>query len=236
MLGDLVQTQLQIVIRADPFGRVNRAFFQRLVNLAAGDVLGDHAQTLQHAAGESTATKLQSLEVGNRVDLFAVPAAHLHAGITHGEVNNTDFGEVLTQQLQAIALVHPRCHLAAVQAEWNRAIQRVGGVFTEEIVRGRVGHLDGPVGHAVEHAKRRHQLARSMGGDRETSTGEFAHFFGEHVAHPKQGVQRLGEAGSTAPAQSGLGMNSGGDSRREHTGQASVSDNRTTIHTLLLKC
>ena len=122
MLGDLVQTQLQVVIRADPFSRVNRAFFQRLVNLAAGDVLGDHAQTLQHAAGESTATELQTLEVGNRVDLFAVPAAHLHAGIAHGEVNNANFGEVLAQQLQAIALVHPRCHLAAVQSEWNRAI------------------------------------------------------------------------------------------------------------------
>ena len=236
MLGDLVQTQLQIVIGADPLGRVNRAFFQRLVNLAAGNVLWNDTQTLQHAAGESTATELQTLEVRNRVDFLAVPAAHLHAGIAHGEVDDSNFSEVLTQKLQAVALVHPRCHLAAVQSEWNRAIKRVGGVFAEEIVRRRVGHLDGSIGHAVKHAKSRHQLARSMGGDRETSAREFSHFFGEHIAHAKQSVQRLGETGSTAPAQSGLRMNSGGNARREHTGQASVSDNRTTIHTMLLKC
>ena len=62
---DLVKAQFEVVIGADPLGRINRAFFQSLVNLAARDVLGDHTQALEHTTGKSTATELQTLEVGN---------------------------------------------------------------------------------------------------------------------------------------------------------------------------
>jgi hypothetical protein len=69
----------------------------------------------------------------------------------------------LAHQLQAVAFVHPGRHLAAVQAEGNGAVQREGRILAEEVVRRGVGHFDGAVGHAVQHAERGHQFASPHG-------------------------------------------------------------------------
>ena len=82
---DLVEAQLLVVVRAYPFGRVNAAFFKRLVNLPAGKVLRYAAQALYDFARKATDTELQALHVRERPDLLAEPAAHLRACIAAGE-------------------------------------------------------------------------------------------------------------------------------------------------------
>ena len=54
----------------------------------------------------------------------------------------------LAHQLHAVAFVHPGGHLARVQAERNRAVQREGRVLAEEVVRRGVGALDRALLHA----------------------------------------------------------------------------------------
>ena len=109
-----IEAQLLVIVGTNPFSRINRAFFQGLVNLTTGDVLWHATHALQDTASKTTNTDFHTLDVGNRFDFFAVPAAHLGTGIAAGEVNHVELGVELTHQLQAIAFVHPSGHLAAV--------------------------------------------------------------------------------------------------------------------------
>ena len=58
-----------------------------------------------------------------RLDLLAVPAAHLGAGVAAGEADHVVLGVELAHQLEAVAFVRPGAHLAAVQAEGNGAAE-----------------------------------------------------------------------------------------------------------------
>ena len=205
----LVQAELEVVVRAHPFGGVDGAFFQRLVDLATGDVLRHRADLLEHLAAEAADAHLQALHVGQRIDLLAEEAAHLRAGVAHREVDDVDLGVELAHQLQAVALEHPGRHLAAVQAEGDGAIERVGRVLAEEVVRRGVRAFDGAVGHAVQHAEGRHQLAAGVHGDRELAAGLGADLLGELLGGTVDGVQRLRKARSQAPADGGLGLHDG---------------------------
>ena len=184
-----VQTQFLVIVRANPLGCVDGAFFQGLVNLATRNILGHYTQGLQHFAAETADAEFQALHIGQRFDLFAIPAAHLNACVAHWEVDDAHFGVELTEQLQAVAFVHPSVHLTCVQTKWNGAIQSVCRIFTEEVVRRCVAHLNGTVGHAVEHAECRHQFASSMGGDGELAARHFANFLSKHVANTEQCVE-----------------------------------------------
>ena len=96
-----------------------------------------------HLAAEAADAELQALDVGDRLDLLAEPAAHLRAGVAAGEVDDVVLGVELAHQLEAVAFVHPRRHLARVQAERDRAAEREGRILAEEVVRRGVRHLDG---------------------------------------------------------------------------------------------
>ena len=60
-LGDLVEAELLVVVRTHPFGGVDRAFFQRRIDLAAGDLLRHDAELRQHLARESADAQLEAL-------------------------------------------------------------------------------------------------------------------------------------------------------------------------------
>src|SRR6202022_865409 len=85
VLRDLVETELLVVIRPDPFGRVYGSFLQRRVNVTACDLLRHHAELLQGLAGPAADAKFQPFEIIDGLDLLAEPAAHLRAGIPGDE-------------------------------------------------------------------------------------------------------------------------------------------------------
>ena len=85
MRRDLVEAELLVVIGADPLGSIDRAFFQRGIDVAAGKLLRHHAQLLQDLPGETADAHLQPLQIVDGVDLLAEPAAHLTAGIAGEE-------------------------------------------------------------------------------------------------------------------------------------------------------
>jgi len=63
MRRDLVEAELLVVIGADPFRRVDRAFFERGINVAAGELLRHAAEFLASPAGETADAEFQSLQI-----------------------------------------------------------------------------------------------------------------------------------------------------------------------------
>ena len=155
------------------------------------------------------AAKLQALHVGQRLDLFAEPAAHLRTGVATGEVDDVVAMVELAHQLQAVAFVHPGRHLARVEAERNRAAERKHRVLAEEVVRRRVRHFDGAGLHAVDHAEGRHQFTRPVHADLELAAGHVAHLLGEDIGTTINNVGGFRKTRSHAPADGGLGMHDG---------------------------
>src|SRR5690242_9817858 len=49
---DLVEAELLVVIRADPFRRVDGAFLKRRIDVAAGELLRHYAEARQDRTGE----------------------------------------------------------------------------------------------------------------------------------------------------------------------------------------
>src|SRR5207302_10663977 len=81
MRCDFVESELLVIVRTDPFRTVDRAFLERRVDVAAGDLLGDRAELLHHAPGKAANTEFETLEVVDSSDFLAEPAAHLTAGV-----------------------------------------------------------------------------------------------------------------------------------------------------------
>ena len=206
---DLVEAELQVVVGADPLGRIDRSLLERLVDLAAGDVLRHAAHALDDLAGEAADAELQALEVGGGLDLLAIPAAHLGAGVSAREIDDVVGLVEIAHQRQAVAVVHPRRHLPRVEAERNRAAEGEALVLAEEVVRCRVRDLDRGRLHAVDHAERRHQLAGRVRGDRELAAGHVADLLGEHFGRTEDRVERPRKTRGEAPADVGLGVDDG---------------------------
>src|ERR1044071_3344766 len=63
VLRDLHEAELLVVIRADPLGRIDRALFQRRIDIAGGKLLRNDAEALKDRAGESADAEFQALEI-----------------------------------------------------------------------------------------------------------------------------------------------------------------------------
>ena len=152
---DLVEAELLVVVGADPLGRVDGAFLQRGIDVAAGDLLRHHAELLQRLAGPAADAELEALEIVDGLDLVAEPAAHLRPRVAARQRVDVELLAELVHQLQAVAIVVPRILLPGVEAERHRAEQRPGRVLADEVVGGGVADLDGAVLHGVEHLQAR---------------------------------------------------------------------------------
>jgi len=91
MRGDLVETELLVIVRTDPFRAVDGAFLKRRIDVAAGNLLWYRAHLLEHAAGEATDAEFETLEVVNAGDLLAEPAAHLASGVAREQRHDVYF-------------------------------------------------------------------------------------------------------------------------------------------------
>src|SRR5216684_1267845 len=60
---DLVEAELLVVVRADPFGRVDRALLERRVDVAAGDLLRHDAELGERKTAGSADAHLEALQV-----------------------------------------------------------------------------------------------------------------------------------------------------------------------------
>src|SRR5262245_24978458 len=134
MRRDLVEAELFIIVRADPFGAVNCSFFQSRENIAAADLLRYYAQIRHNPAGESADPEFQPLEIVDRVDLLAEPYPHLAPGVAGHQSDDIELFVEVVQQVQAAAMNHPGLILPLVGTECDRRAKCEGGIFSEIII------------------------------------------------------------------------------------------------------
>src|SRR4029077_9071086 len=105
VFGDLGEAELLVVIGADPFGGIDRAFLQRRIDIAAGDLLRHAADLGDDGSGEAADAEFQSLETRDRLDLFPDPAAHLGTGAAS---RNAEAIVLLEEVIEQILPATPR--------------------------------------------------------------------------------------------------------------------------------
>src|SRR6266851_4425732 len=69
-LHHLIEAELLVVVRPDPFGGVDRAPLERRIDVAAGNLLRNHTELLQRPAGPATHAKPEALQVFRLLELF----------------------------------------------------------------------------------------------------------------------------------------------------------------------
>ena len=82
MFGNFIQTKRQIVVWANPLGGVDCTGLQRGENLTARQGHRRTTSTGQHFSAQSGNAHFQTFKIGNAVNFFIKPTAHLHTGIT----------------------------------------------------------------------------------------------------------------------------------------------------------
>src|SRR4029077_20710315 len=63
VLGHFDEAELLVIIRATPFGRIERAFLKRWIDIAGRELLRHGAHLAQNRASKSTDAKFEPLEV-----------------------------------------------------------------------------------------------------------------------------------------------------------------------------
>ena len=145
-----IETEGEIVPRADPLGAVDRAGLQRLEDLAAGQVDNRCTELAQHLAAKSGHAEFQALVVFDGFHFLAIPAAHLHTGAGAHERHYIESVAQFGPQLHAVAPQHPGRMLRRVKAERHRGKEVERGRFALPVVRNPVAHLRLAAGYGVE--------------------------------------------------------------------------------------
>ncbi|MPL88594.1 hypothetical protein SDC9_34620 [bioreactor metagenome] len=196
---DLHEAELLVVIGADEFGGVDRALFERGIDVAAGDLLRHHAELRHHLTGEAADPHLQPLQIFERVDFLAEPAAHLHAGIAAREADQPLLREELVIELDAAAEVVPGVHAARRQAEGHGRAERPGRILAPVVIAHRMRHLDGARLHGIGRLQTADELARGEGLDLEIAVGRLGDAFAERLGVAIERVERFREGRGHPP-------------------------------------
>src|SRR5262249_28980626 len=101
VLRDLVEPELLVVVRPNPFAGVERAFLQRWIDVAGGELLGHRPELGEDGAGKSADAHLKALQIVDGLDLLAKPAAHLSAGIGRCHPGAVEVLQQIVQELGA---------------------------------------------------------------------------------------------------------------------------------------
>jgi len=230
-----VEAELLVVIGADELGGVDGALLERRIDVAAGDLLWRHADLAHHLAREAGDAHLQALQVVDRVDFLAEPAAHLGAGVAEQDGVNVVAGEEFVQQLVAAGLVEPGIRLARIEAEGNRGAEREGRVLADIVIGAGMGHLDRARGDGIGRLQRRNDFAAGKMLDREVAAGRFPDMVGDDLAGTEQDVEALGEGGGHAPGDLRVFLRDGGRckgrrGRDADAGSAGLTDKCSAVH------
>ncbi len=210
---DLVEAELLVVVRTDPLGRIDRALLERRIDVAAGDLLRHHAELRHDLAGEAADAQLQALQVVDRLDLLAEPAAHLGAGMAHQEGGHLVFLVELAHQLEPAAEIDPRIVLAGVEAERQRGVEGEGRILADIVVGRGVAALDRLVLDGVDDLQAGDDLAGGEDADLELVVGEGRDALGEELAGAVDRVERLGKLDAMRHFTSGIDWATAGAAR-----------------------
>src|SRR5262249_28771528 len=104
---DFLETELLVVGGANPLHPVDRALFERWVNISRRQLFRHPAEPTDDLAGKTPPAGLPTPQNLDPVVFLAKPAAHLAAGITHWDAVAVEAREYLLQQIVAAAMQEP---------------------------------------------------------------------------------------------------------------------------------
>src|SRR6266446_2163984 len=139
---DLVESKLLVVIRADPFGRIDGALFQRRIDVAACNLLRHRAELLQYPSWKSANAKLQAFQIIDGVDLLPEPATHLTTRVADKHGMHVIFCVELVENLLAAAERVPALIEPLVRSEGDRGPEGEGWILSEIIVGRCMSYFD----------------------------------------------------------------------------------------------
>ena len=209
VLGRLVQTEGQIVVRADPVSGVDGAGLQRGEHFAARQVHGGRAEARQHFAAEARHADLQAAQIAQRIDFLVVPAAHLHAGVSDHHRLHAEGCIGLFPELLAVAFAEPGVHFDGGQPERDRGEELRGRDLAFPVVGGAVTQFGGAAGNGIEHFQRRHQFAGGVDLDGQAAVAHHLDAVGQALGGGAQARVVLRPGGDHFPGV-GLGGFAGG--------------------------
>ncbi|MGY4352451.1 hypothetical protein ACVWXM_008944 [Bradyrhizobium sp. GM7.3] len=226
IFGDLLEAELLVVIGADEFDCVDRALLQRRIDVAARDLLRDHAEPRQHMTTHAGDAEFQALEIVDGLDLLAEPAAHLGAGIAAEDGVRLERLQRLVGEVGAAAEMPPGFLMAMVHAE-----RRAGGIGQRrlladvEIERG-LRHVDRSGADRIERLQAGNELAGREGLDLEFVVGGLGNIFRKSLSGAVDSVQRLREARGQAPFDLGRALRDRrcGNQRRRAGNRAALEE------------
>src|SRR6266481_5147231 len=162
----LVETELHVVMRPDPFGGVDHAPLQLGVDLGGrGEDRRAARLDIDLAALARADAHLEPLVVADRVRLLPEPSGHLRRDRRGGTGDEVEGRVRLLPELEAVALVVPGGHAFGVHAERDgrEPLDRPRG----PVVCGSHECLDGALRSGGEAVERWHDLAARVDLDPE---------------------------------------------------------------------
>ena len=132
---------------------------QRRENFGCGQSDRRAAGPFQHFAAPAGNTHLQSLQVGQGIDLLVEPAAHLYAGVPGGKRDQAESVIRFAIQFEPAAVIHPGIHFHGVHRERQRREKLHGRRLAFPVIRSAVTHVCGARRHGIENLEGRHQFA-----------------------------------------------------------------------------
>jgi hypothetical protein len=187
-------------VRADPFGGIDGALLQRLVDVGARQLLRGDAELGDDGSGKAADAHLQALQVVDGVDLLAEPAAHLGHGVAGEQPVDVVLGVEGVHQRLAAAIQPPGILHAAVEAERHGAAEGERRVRGVHVVGGRVAGFDRAARDGIGDFQGGDlRVSPGDGPDLELAVGRLRHQPHEVVGAALQRIERLGPARRHAP-------------------------------------
>ena len=237
----LVQPQVPIVIRADPFAGIDHAALQGGENLRGSQQHDFSAHRGDDFSAQAGNPHLEPVIILDAVDRLAVPAAHLGAGVARREANQAFLGVELLPQIHAPAMVHPGGSLLGVHAEGHRTGELGGGHLAGPVIGSRIKHMDTALPRGIEDAEGGHQLVGTKYLDVQLPLGHYLQIGGQGRQASAQHGSGDAETHRQTPFETGLGVSRfAGIGHHGHGGRGRGADHAglfkkcTSIHFFLL--
>src|SRR5258708_12882520 len=106
-LRDLVEAELLVVVRTDPFGGIDCALLQRWINIAASDLLRNDTKLAKRLPSPAADAHLEAVQVIDCLDFLFEPPAHLAPGVTHKKALAVELGTQPLDDLSPIPSLKP---------------------------------------------------------------------------------------------------------------------------------
>src|SRR6185369_897519 len=119
-----------------------RAFFQRRIDIAAGNLLWHATELLQHPARETADTHLETFKIVDRIDFLPEPSAHLATRVADKQRVHVIFLVKLVEHFFAAAERVPTLIQTLIGTKGHRGAEGECRILAEIIVRRRVADLD----------------------------------------------------------------------------------------------